>query len=298
MRLFGGFGNADPGKERREESIRRIEQGGLPLNAVDRLQNASEHPEFFTSDLSPAELLLTRDCGFTPVGQVMGSSVYHVGWQQIWNTSAELAVLTQAYAEARNLAFARLEQEAKILGADGVVGVRLRRNTGDMEVGSVEFIAIGTAVRRLNAPPRNPDSKPFVSNLSGQDHWTLRQAGMIPVGFAFGNCVFYQMASWNTANTMNAGVFGSGWRNQEITEYTQALFVARELSTNRMAEEAYRLGADGIVGVTLESQVENIPGDQNRQAAMMIHFTVFGTAIKKDPARGDMPAPKLVLPIS
>lgn len=296
MRLFGG--PPDPNEARQAESIRQIEQGGLPLNAVDRLREASAKPGFFTSDLSVSELLLTHDSGFSPVGQVMGSSVYHVGWQQIWNTSSELDVQTQAYAEARGLAFSRMQQEASILGADGVVGVRLHRNTNDWGVGLVEFVAIGTAVKRLNAPPRSSDTKPFVSNLSGQDHWALRQAGMMPIGFAFGNCVFYQMASWNTASTLNSGIFGSGWQNQEITEYTQALFVARELSSNRMSEEARRLGADGVVGVTIESQIENIPGDQNRRAALMIHFTVFGTAIKKDPARQTMPEPKVVLGIN
>lgn len=72
-------------EERDEASRQSIIAGGLPLNAIDRLReaasrHASEKP-FFTSDLSATELALTRQCGFVPLGQVIGSSVYHVGWQ-------------------------------------------------------------------------------------------------------------------------------------------------------------------------------------------------------------------------
>src|SRR5690242_7213296 len=128
MRLFGfgDDGKNDAARERNEASRRSIQAGGLPLNAMDRLKEASRE-DFFTSNLSPAELILTHECGYDPVGQVMGSSVYNVGWQSVpmgWNwASGELEVVTAAHYHARHLALGRLSQEAKLLGADGVVGV-------------------------------------------------------------------------------------------------------------------------------------------------------------------------------
>jgi len=37
---------------------------------------------FFTCDLSPNELLVVREAGFDPLGLVLGSSIYHIGFQQ------------------------------------------------------------------------------------------------------------------------------------------------------------------------------------------------------------------------
>ena len=80
----------------------------------------------YTSDLSVNEFLLVRHAGFQPVGLVMGSSIYHIGFQQsMWKQSQEMQVLSQAMYEARELAMTRMEEEADQLGADGIVGVRL-----------------------------------------------------------------------------------------------------------------------------------------------------------------------------
>src|SRR4051812_46570008 len=70
---------------RAEESQQRLKAGGLPLNAVERLQEQRQRQDtpqhFWTSDLTVSELALVHNAGFEPLGQVMGSSVYHVGFQ-------------------------------------------------------------------------------------------------------------------------------------------------------------------------------------------------------------------------
>src|SRR5579864_4603693 len=124
---------------------------GLPAGATQRLRTMrgeGTRPHFFTSDLSVDEFLLVRRAHFMPLGLVMGSCIYHVGFQwQNWNRSQELTVLTQAMYGARELAMTRMEEEADLLGADGVVGVRLDFKTYVMEENVLEFQAIGTAVR-------------------------------------------------------------------------------------------------------------------------------------------------------
>src|SRR5689334_21803053 len=141
MRLFGlGGGDSEEtqaARERQEASIAAIMGGGLPLNAVDRLkeqasrQSTAQH--LFTSDLSVNEFLLAKESGYESLGLVMGSSVYHIGWQNMpgnswFYVSSELEALTVAHSEVRNLAMNRMLQEALLLGADGVIGVRLEHD--------------------------------------------------------------------------------------------------------------------------------------------------------------------------
>src|ERR1041384_1902299 len=113
---------------------------------------------FFTSDLSVNEFLLVKQAGFDPLGLVIGSSIYHIGYQQSsWKQSTEMAVLSQAMYEARELAMTRMEEEADQLGADGIVGVRL--DIGRYEWGEhlAEFIALGTAGQQHDGGvPRPP----------------------------------------------------------------------------------------------------------------------------------------------
>ena len=159
---------------------------GVPDDARSRL--AQNKAGLFTSDLSVREFLLVKQAGFDPLGLVVGSSIYHIGFQQSnWNQNQEMDVLTQAMYHARELAMTRMEEEADQLGADGIVGVRL--DVGRYEWGAdlAEFIAIGTAVKHRGGElHRAPNGRPFTSDLSGQDFWTLHQAGYRPVGSAWG----------------------------------------------------------------------------------------------------------------
>src|ERR1019366_7749471 len=103
-------------------------------------------------------------------------------------SSSELEVLTHAYYHARHLAIGRLQEEAQLLGATGGVGVRLERKQYEWGARLLEFSAIGTAIREADIPPKELENvAPFVSDLSGQEFWMLRQAGYRPVGFALGN---------------------------------------------------------------------------------------------------------------
>src|ERR1700738_1221842 len=101
----------------------------LPSHARESLQlmpGDASHRALFTSDLSINEFLLVREAGFDPVGLVIGSSIYHIGYQFVgWRQNQEVNVLSQAMYHARELAMTRMEEEANALGADGIVGVRL-----------------------------------------------------------------------------------------------------------------------------------------------------------------------------
>lgn len=281
MPLFGRRTPEDAARQERQERSRaELERGGLTLDAEHRLRTLHDRPQFFTSNLSVNEFVLAASQGIRPLGQVMGSTVYHVGWQfQPIYQSMELSTLSHAQHHARALALGRLQQEAKLLGAHGVVGVRLERQSYEWGDNLIEWTARGTAVVINGDPPSN---LPFVCALSGQEYWTLRQAGYHPVGFAFGTCVFYHVASYSTQWATQGGLWGGGYGNMELTDYTQAVYTARHAAQTRMGEDAARVHADGIIGVTVEPDIRTfeveLQNDQKRRD-LIVSFTALGTSV-------------------
>ncbi len=274
-------------------SQQMLERGGLPLLAQRRIKAENDSPKRrFTSDLSVNELLLTHAAGYVPVSQVVGSCVYHVGWQFTPTySSSELSTLTHAYSHARLLALSRLQQEAHLLGAHGVVGVRIERQAYDWAGDLIEFIAVGTAIRLPNAAG---GEKPFLSDLSGREFWALHEAGYHPVGVAFGNCVWYEVASWSTQVANNQqSVFGftTSYFNQELTDFTQAVYNARHLATRRMEAECQVFGGSGIVGVKIATNVEEreVEFNDQKRTDMVVTFESLGTAITEY-RRGPFPS--------
>ena len=66
---------------------------GLPASGRERLERMKQDIArgFFTSDLSVNEFLLVKEAGFEPLGLVLGSSIYHIGFQQAnWNQNQEM----------------------------------------------------------------------------------------------------------------------------------------------------------------------------------------------------------------
>jgi uncharacterized protein YbjQ (UPF0145 family) len=255
---------------------------GVPADARGRL--AQNKAGLFTSDLSVREFLLVKEAGFDPLGLVVGSSIYHIGFQQSnWNQNQEMDVLTQAMYHARELAMTRMEEEADQLGADGIVGVRL--DVGRYEWGAdlAEFIAIGTAVKHRGGElHRAPNGRPFTSDLSGQDFWTLLRAGYRPVGMCMGSCVYH------VAHQGLRGFFSKIGQNVEMENYTQALYDARELAMERMQAEAQQVQAEGIVGVQIQER-------SHGWGSHVIEFFAVGTAVVPTKADHIIPPPSMIL---
>jgi uncharacterized protein YbjQ (UPF0145 family) len=262
---------------------------GIPDSGLDRIQRMKQEVQrgFFTSDLSINEFLLVKQSGFEPLGLVLGSSIYHIGYQQAnWSRNQEMGVLTQAMYHARELAMTRMEEESDQLGADGVVGVRL--DIGRYEWGAelAEFIAVGTAVKHRGGElHRAPNGRPFTSDLSGQDFATLLRAGYRPVGMVMGNCVYHVAHQGMRAAWRQIG------RNQEMPNYTQALYEARELAMERMQKEADELQAGGIVGARI---IERSHG----WGSHVIEFFAIGNAVVAISDEHVIDKPNLVLPLT
>lgn len=262
----------------------------IPQHATERLvemRGAGEERRLFTSDLSTSEFLLVKEAGFDPVGLVVGSSIYHIGYQQAaWNQNQEMTVLTQAMYHARELAMDRMEEEAAELGADGVVGVRLEVNHKEWGNHIAEFVAIGTAVTHRGDAHRfkNKRGRPFTSDLSGQDFYILLRSGYRPLGMVMGNCV-YHVAAQNFGNFMRTFT-----QNAELVQYTQALYDSRELAMERMQKEAEDLDAKGIVGANIHERT-------HAWGPHVIEFFAIGTAVEEISKDHVIEPPTLVLPL-
>jgi uncharacterized protein YbjQ (UPF0145 family) len=269
----------------------RYESGslaGIPDSGKERIARMKKEVErgFFTSDLSVNEFLLVKESGFEPLGLVLGSSIYHIGFQQAgWNQNQEMGVLTQAMYHARELAMTRMEEEADQLGADGIVGVRLDIGRYEWGADLAEFIAVGTAVKHRGGElHRAPNGRPFTSDMSGQDFATLLRAGYRPAGLVMGNCVYHVARQGMLASLKQVG------RNVEMPNFTQALYEARELAMERMQTEADELQSEGIVGARI---IERSHG----WGSHVIEFFAIGTAVVSTSPDHQIERPTLVLPL-
>jgi uncharacterized protein YbjQ (UPF0145 family) len=240
-----------------EESLERIEAGGIPLAADRRLKVMSVGKGAFTSGLSVGDYALLDRLGPRPLAQVLGASVHQVGWQFLpqptqWGGElfCELDMVTRAWDQARRRALDRLTEEAQAVGADAVVGVELRRGEHDWAAGSVDFVVTGTAIR---LPGSDGGGWPVLSDLTIDDYWKLHQAGYAPVGLVAATAVFFispsSQTQWNR--------LASTARNQELTDFTQGFYAARETALRYITSQADSCKATGIVGVRIDQSARH-----------------------------------------
>jgi uncharacterized protein YbjQ (UPF0145 family) len=308
---------------RAEASLRAIEAGGLPLSAQERLARLGEGGAY-TSDLSTAEFLVLRQAGFRPLSQVMGSCVYRTGFQympgtrrpmgyapegqatpgsihsagfeydsfgrRVYRNAAfgqvfELDTVSEAWREARRLALSRLAEEARLVGADAVVGVHLRRGRYASGSNLIEFIAVGTAVA---SEGYDLGDELVLSNLSGQEFAMLYARSYWPVGLVVGTTVIDVITG--SQQKWASGRFAP---NGELSDYTQGIQHARKVALGYLTREAQELGAAGVVGLTLNVTQEEHGHEgswSRKQRDMIVTAHALGTAIVEldravDPAR-------------
>jgi uncharacterized protein YbjQ (UPF0145 family) len=152
-----------------------IETRIMPFKGVHEMLmvgTAAHHPalpaaamqEPVTSDLTCKEMWNLASLGYMPLKLVLGTAVYSLG--VVGSVTAmfksfargELSELTSLIYDAREHAIGLIKQDAAAIGADDVVGVR----THIHELGGlIEFMAIGTAVKRIpGATPATPNLPP------------------------------------------------------------------------------------------------------------------------------------------
>lgn len=272
-------------KAREEAAVEALKCGDILPRARHRIEHQlAQKSKLYSTDMTTKEFLLSEECDIQPLGQVMGTCFYTIENFPVPNfRTQENMMLAHGQMTARTNAVERMKKEAKLYGADGIVSVRIKMNEQPGFGGSlIEFTAIGTAVKVKDWEPEDLDQEPFTSELNGQEFWQLIHSGYRPVSIAFGICSYYISSDqWTLPLVRTRLLFGRG--NQEIEQWTEGLYTARDLAMTRMQKELEESGADGCVGMTVRCDLREMEYElsDTQYIDLLATFTAIGSSIKK-----------------
>lgn len=235
---------------------------GLPPAARLRTAEAVRSGTW-SSALSTGAFTAIRSVGFEPVGQVMGSAVYHVGRSgRFWGyydclylgagftmssapgpvalsgNGAPAAGLVQVFEDARRTALGRLAAECSALGGDGVVAAELTLAPFPSQPNCLEFKVIGTAVR-ARGDVRSPH--PFTCHLDGQGFAKLVSAGWVPVELLVGMSIGVRHDDFGTRSQ------AMSWSNTEVDAWSELVGDVRADARHQLELQGLRRGGDGVI---------------------------------------------------
>jgi uncharacterized protein YbjQ (UPF0145 family) len=143
---------------------------------------AEHSAEPVSSDRTAEELWNLTNMGYSPLKLVMGTAVYSLGWSggiSSWLKSfskGEIAALTSLIYDAREHAIGLIRDEADEIGADDVMGIK----THIHEMGSlIEFMAIGTAVRKMPGTATTSPALPTQAIMRDRETWFSQGDGSL-----------------------------------------------------------------------------------------------------------------------
>lgn len=127
-----------------------------------------------TSDLTCQEMWNLANLGYAPIKLVLGTAVYSLGVMGGVVAAlksfarGEISELTSLIYDAREHAIGLIRDEAAALGADDVVGIK----THVHDLGKLlEFMAIGTAVKKIPGIKTQSPSLPPQAIIVDKDTW-------------------------------------------------------------------------------------------------------------------------------
>jgi uncharacterized protein YbjQ (UPF0145 family) len=156
--------------------------GGTGVQEMLMLGTAAHHdmpdPHFAamgvtTSDLTAEETWNLAKIGYSPLMLVLGTSVYSLGFVGGLLASfknyvkGEISELTELIYAAREESLGKVRAQASSIGADDVVGVKTY--IYDLGNGLIEFLAIGTAVKKTDSAMTKTDLLPAQAIIRDKD---------------------------------------------------------------------------------------------------------------------------------
>ena len=139
--------------------------------------DARHAKEPVTSDLTCEEMWNLTNMGYMPLKLVLGTAVYSLGFfgglKAMFKSFSrgEVTDLSSLIYDAREHAIGLIKREAEAIGADDVVGVK----THIHELGGlIEFMAIGTAVKRVPGIATVTPTLPPQAIIKDKDTWISR----------------------------------------------------------------------------------------------------------------------------
>ncbi len=194
--------------------------------------------------------------------------------------SASHLVYADAAQAAWRLAIARMSEEARALGADGIVGAKLSERRGKRDIR--EFEVTGTAVISTGAVHL---ARPFATTLSGEDVAKLLRAGWLPASIVLGLSVAIGHDTYRARRARSRLTSA-----REIVAISALVQAARHHARQQLRSKTQEMGADGAV---LTSQV-TLSIEQHRLTWMHHDIVVRAAAIATaivEVDRGGTPPP-------
>ena len=137
-----------------------------------------------TSDLTAQETWNVAKLGYAPMKLLIGTSVYSLGIAggikaSIKNlVKGEIGVLTNLIYGAREQSLNKIHSQAEEIGADDVLGIKTYiYNLGN---GLIEFLAIGTAVKKVDGISTRSEQLPPQAIIQDKD--TFYDTANVPYG--------------------------------------------------------------------------------------------------------------------
>ena len=221
----------------------------------------------FSTSGDGQELYCQLDSGYRPIHFVFGNVAYSIGigggilGALKSMARGEVKEFSDVFNHTRHLALERLTNDAKMAGANSVVGIK---TTVMPFQGVHEMMMLGTASHNPDLPPSATDS-PVTSDLTCEEMWNLTHMGYMPLKLVLGTAVY------------SLGVIGGlkamfkSLSKGEISDLTSLIYDAREHAIGMIAQEANAIGADDVVGI--KTHIHEMGG--------LIEFMAIGTAVKR-----------------
>jgi hypothetical protein len=294
----------------------------LPEAAVRRFQSGA-----FSSGLTVPDFAACLQLGLEPVGLVQGFCVMQWGWygagssfmrgsnpytmgaqsegaysesyrcphgyvsaeHRMWGQNLEQPWVEAAWSAGYGAAYARMLDEAKALGAHGVIGV-VDRVTPVADSQTSEFHFLGTAVTVEEGPPP-AGGVPWTTYLAGQRLTKSIEAGFMPVA------VVASMASvrvWAYCITEYQMEGGRGWGNTnqtgEVEQVIRAHMAVRQLARKHVRQ---KLVGDALHGVQIDVEKRELAqGDE------VIDCTIRGNRVRRFKDFDAVPSPRPTVRLS
>lgn len=189
-------------KDHGANAVLGIQTTILPFGGVNEMLmigTASRHanlPAFagndiVTSDMTNIEMWNMAKMGYVPMRLLLGTSVYSLGFVGGVTSflksfvRGEINELTKMIYEARENALSIINAEAKAIGADDVVGVKTY--VYQMGNGLIEFLAIGTAVKKVPGIATGSEQLPPQAIVTDRDTFYNSSTAALNVGMNVGS---------------------------------------------------------------------------------------------------------------
>ncbi|MCA9347005.1 heavy metal-binding domain-containing protein [Candidatus Saccharibacteria bacterium] len=138
-----------------------------------KVSEISDKVDVITSDLTCEEMWNVTRLGYMPLQLVLGTSVYSLGvvggitsaLQSL--VRGEVTAMTELIYGAREESLKKVQAQATAIGADDVLGIKTY--VYQLGNGLIEFLAIGTAVKRVSGLKTKSDQLPPQAIINDKD---------------------------------------------------------------------------------------------------------------------------------